>query len=221
MENKVYTVYKTTNTINGKYYIGVHKTSNPYDDYIGSGKILKRAIEKYGRENFTKEIINTFETPEEAYLLESQLVTFELIESKDSYNLKEGGQGGFDYINKENLNDGSGRTKGALVRNKLFWDRYNSDIDFYNEMKQKMIDGSKKGVSVLKDKYPEGIWKNKNHTDETKQKMSLVQSNIDRTGNNNPQYGKIWITDGINNKMIKKEELDFWIEKGYYKGRKQ
>jgi hypothetical protein len=47
----LYTVYRTVNQINQKFYIGVHKTMNPMDNYLGSGKILGRAIKKYGKEN--------------------------------------------------------------------------------------------------------------------------------------------------------------------------
>jgi hypothetical protein len=97
---KVFTVYKTTNNVNGRYYIGVHKTSNPYDDYLGSGKYIKRAIEKYGIENFEKEIMAIFENSEEAYLLEKKLVTVDLIETGHVYNLTEGGGGGFEFINR-------------------------------------------------------------------------------------------------------------------------
>ena len=48
-------IYKTTNLVNGKIYIGKDKNNNP--SYLGSGKILKLAIKKYGKENFTKETI--------------------------------------------------------------------------------------------------------------------------------------------------------------------
>lgn len=45
-------VYKTTNTINKKYYYGVHTTSDIDDGYMGSGVLLRRSIKKYGKESF-------------------------------------------------------------------------------------------------------------------------------------------------------------------------
>lgn len=81
-------VYKTVNTINDKYYIGVHTKDDP--EYLGSGTHLKRAIKKYGRDNFTRTVI--FEgTTEECLNLEKMLVNSNFIKKQTNYNLTEGG----------------------------------------------------------------------------------------------------------------------------------
>lgn len=56
-------IYKTTNLINGKFYIGRDKFNN--SEYLGLGKILQSAIEKYGKENFKKEILEHCSSIEE------------------------------------------------------------------------------------------------------------------------------------------------------------
>ena len=53
-----YIIYRTTNLINNKYYVGCHQTANINDGYLGSGKHLKHAIKFYGHENFKVEILN-------------------------------------------------------------------------------------------------------------------------------------------------------------------
>lgn len=50
-------VYKTTNLINGKIYVGAHSTYLIEDGYMGSGKGIKAAIKKYGRSNFKRELL--------------------------------------------------------------------------------------------------------------------------------------------------------------------
>lgn len=101
-----YIVYKTINKVNNKIYIGVHKTKNPevFDGYIGNGVWVdrpssylnptthfKKAVLKYGVESFYRTTIKIFNTEDEAYLLEQELVTKEFVEREDTYNAITGG----------------------------------------------------------------------------------------------------------------------------------
>lgn len=90
-------VYVTTNHINGKKYIGQKRydKANKWKSYIGSGIYLKRAINKYGSENFSKEIIEDCETKE--YLDEREkywIEYYDAVKSNKFYNIASGGDGG-------------------------------------------------------------------------------------------------------------------------------
>lgn len=91
-------VYKTVNLINGKYYIGVHKTDNKFDAYLGSGVALNAAIKKYGRDNFKRDIIAELDSYEAAFELEKELVTIETINDPMCYNMTTGGVGSWAHI---------------------------------------------------------------------------------------------------------------------------
>jgi len=88
-------IYKTTNLINNKIYIGKSKFNN--SSYFGSGTILKKAINKYGKNNFKKEIIIEFYFYDEQLLNESEIYYIEFNKSTSvdiGYNIKKGGDGG-------------------------------------------------------------------------------------------------------------------------------
>ena len=83
--------YKITNNINNHFYYGVHCTDNLDDGYMGSGTRLHYAYKKYGMENFTKEILKYFDTAQEAYEYEAEIVTENLTADKNCYNISLGG----------------------------------------------------------------------------------------------------------------------------------
>ena len=89
-------IYITTNKINGKKYIGQKKYCGNYETYLGSGIALKNAIAKYGRENFTREIIEECETKDELDEREKYWIKYyDATNSDNFYNITNGGDGGF------------------------------------------------------------------------------------------------------------------------------
>jgi hypothetical protein len=94
-----YTLYKTTNIVNGKIYIGIHQTENAMDEYLGSGKLIKKAIKKYGKSSFQKEILGVFDSLNDARQAESQIVNEQLVNNPNTYNLGIGGGLGGENLN--------------------------------------------------------------------------------------------------------------------------
>lgn len=95
MSKSIYSLYKTTNHINGKVYFGVHhETRWPNADrYLGSGQVLKQAINKYGRENFERTVLCIAGSKEYVLELEKRLVDEEVVKSSETYNITGGGHG--------------------------------------------------------------------------------------------------------------------------------
>lgn len=209
-----YTIYKVTNKINNKFYIGKHITNNLNDGYMGSGKLIRAAIKKYGEENFSKEMLHIFDNENEMNQKEKELVV--IIEM--SYNLCEGGKGGWSYVNRNGLNltfTKEDQKKGGQA----YAERYRNDLEFKEKIYDHLLKICKIGGQKYKEKYPNGIRFKQSQQAIENQKKALAQINHQQ-GSKNSQYGTCWITNGQKDKKIKKEELDYWLEKGYTKGRK-
>lgn len=209
-----YTIYKTTNKINGKIYIGKHQTKDLNDAYLGSGKILTSAVEKYGMENFDKELLFVFDNESDMNAKEAELVTEDFVKEGTNYNLCPGGKGGFGYINKT-----PGIRNGFEHRpeiNKELNSRAIKRIKELHETNPEWKANLSKSVQNGLIKYYEtnpGTFTNKTHTEETKKKMRKPKNQ----GSKNSQFGTMWITNGQESKKIKKE-VDI-IPEGWYKGR--
>lgn len=95
-------IYKITNLVNNKIYIGKDTVSDK--NYYGSGVLIKRAIEKYGIKNFKKEIIEECVSNDELCLKEKYWIEhFNSTNLKIGYNISRGGDGGDTLSNNPNL----------------------------------------------------------------------------------------------------------------------
>lgn len=169
--------YKITNLINGKFYYGIRSTNKDpeKDDYWGSGKLIKGAIKKYGKANFKKEIIFNYLTREEVNEHEKFVVTTELIESSECYNLKTGGHSGYPSVE---------------VRKRM------SEWQIGKTVTEETIQKIKETKELRKDNYAHltqqrlerngGVWQ----TEETKEKISETLKSKNLKGENSPNFGK-------------------------------
>lgn len=158
-----YYLYKITNQVNGKIYVGVHKTRDMNDGYMGSGKVILAAIKKHGIENFKKDILETFADAKSMYAREKEVVTEEFLSRKDVYNLRRGGFGGFDWLNKHPDHSEwsrQGGRKGGKVSGKI-----TGPITGPRNLKQAHLEG----------KIPHATFTGRRHSEETKRKMSLAR----------------------------------------------
>jgi hypothetical protein len=216
MQELHYTIYKTTNLVNGKVYIGKHITSDLDDGYLGSGKLLRRAIKKYGVEYFHKEILHVFDNEADMNAKERELVTEDFVLQETNYNLCVGGHGGFSYLNSNkisvnNFENPKTQRKASKLGNEIKQILFVTDPKWAMQYSQNISTG-------LKKHYEDSVghFTGKTHTEDSKLKMS-VSSKGKSTGDKNSQFGTRWITDGKVSKKIKKTDA---IPNGWHLGRK-
>jgi hypothetical protein len=208
-QNTIHYLYKTTCLVTGRYYIGMHSTSNLDDGYLGSGIRLRRSIRKYGKENHVKEIIEFFDCREVLIEAEKRAITGDMLDDTDCMNLMSGGTGGLlSKIHHEKMIQGS-----------INWlnDKWKDE-----SFKKIVTETSRKNILKL---HGEGKFKNnkrflnKVHSEKSKRLIGDKMKDLTK-GSRNSQYGTCWITkDGIN-KKIKNEEVNLFVKDGWIKGRK-
>lgn len=190
-----YLIYKITNRLNNKFYVGKHKTEDKDDGYLGSGILIKKAVKKYGKENFTKELLFECATEEEMNQRETDIVDEDFIERPDTYNVMPGGQGG----GKNNWDSGRKKLTDLL-----------KDPEFLKMFCMRTTEGL-----IEYHKSHTNTFQGRTHSTESREKMRAAKlGKCD--GEKNNMFGRIWINDGVVSKAIKKSEP---IPAGYKKGR--
>jgi hypothetical protein len=156
-----YTIYKVTNTVNGKYYIGKHQTQDPFDSYYGSGKSLVSAIKLYGKDKFHKELLYVFDNEAEMNAKERELITEEVVNDSMSYNMGVGGEGGAHFKNKKHTHEAKEKQRKANLGRVNDYDRYS--------------EARKKNFFEKGNEY----WKNRkydHHAEEVKEKIRAARA---------------------------------------------
>jgi hypothetical protein len=199
-----YTVYKITNLLNGKIYIGIHKTKNLDDEYMGSGVNIKKAIKKYGRENFKKEYLAIFDNENDMFKMETQIVNEYFVNKDDNYNILIGGLGSFDYVNKNYWTE-----EKRIEHGKIYGSKAGSWQD--KEKRVKILESipveKRKDIGkMMGDKYG-GL--NKLTNDEIDKRLQLI-NDIDLT-----KYG--WVSKVSKRLSISHTHVKRFIDT-YYKG---
>lgn len=185
--------------VNGKIYIGCHKTENLDDGYIGTGVVFKKAVMKYGKDKFVREVLGMYETQETMLEEESKIVDDDFVNRDDTYNVIKGGTGVFHTYNSDDTKQKISDTRKRKIKSgEIILGMQGKK---HSEETKKKMSASAKGLPVseeTKRKISESLkgnclseetrrkisiaqqgriggMKDKKHSEETKRKMSLAQ----------------------------------------------
>ena len=197
-------IYKTTNIINNKQYIG-RKTSKTFvKTYLGSGIGIKKAIKKYGRENFKVELLKWCNSYEE--LVESETYYIKLYNAVENENFYNQSYGGYD--------------EGFCVGNKnIAKTEYARKINSEKHKGKKMSEEFKKKQSELHKGKPSGMLGH-NHSEETKQKISEAAKNQKHSEERDKKVsehhkGSKFMNNGVEQKWVNKDEIEKYLADGW------
>jgi hypothetical protein len=230
---RYFTVYKTTNLVNLRFYLGQHKTSVPNDKYLGSGTVLRLAVLKYGKSSFSKEVLFIFDTKEEADLKETELIAKEK-GNPLCYNLIPGGSVGWERVNKSEAvqrdweKNRESRREAIRVAVKAKWSdpthrESHSKANASMEAKKRQSQGHKRQWSTVTAYDRETIgrtrserWKAMPEDQKTEMRKKCVKAGL----GNKHHLGKKWITNNQGeNRLLGPQKISEYLELGWILGR--
>jgi group I intron endonuclease len=220
-------IYKITNKINNKIYIGKDTTNNP--NYYGSGTLISKSIKKYGVENFIKEIIETCDSNDILCEREKYWISFfNSCNLQIGYNISKGGDGGDTLSNHPSITEIKQKISNSMKK-RVFSEEHRNNLS-----KNHMSTRYKKG-KTFEEIYGEeiaNIYKNKLKLSRQKYKTEkerlgesydrVISLSTDRfIGDNNPmrKHKYLWYINPLNNDVTRIKEGEP-IPEGFIKGRK-
>ena len=226
-------IYLTTNLINNKKYIGKDVKNN--SAYLGSGILLKKAIKKYGKENFIKTILYECDNLKVLSEMEKNFIKqYDAVNSIDFYNIHCGGDGGntgnygIEHRNKISIaNRGKKHININPIKYKNSWITRikNNKSRLSDETKQK-ISNKHKGKVVSEDTKSKisSSMINKEHN--WGYKISLSLKKYQKTNNHRKMLSESgkklrWVSNPITGEILRinESELDNYIENKWVRGR--
>lgn len=206
-------VYITEHINKNKFYIGKKSFANNWRTYLGSGKILKRNINKYGKDSFKRHIVALTTSEEESCKLEIELIRkYNAIKDKNFYNIHEGGLGGnmiAGYSPKEKSN--YCKNMSLIIKDKLKDPNYILNISkgvrealSREEVRENMSQGQIRRFKNPKERDKVGkslkeVWRKSSKEARAKRLSKILEHNQDKkvkeelskrwSGKNNPKFG--------------------------------
>lgn len=218
-------IYKTTNLVNGKIYIG-QKHSNKFlgNKYLGSGKRFKDAVKHYGEEAFKVELLEEVESKE---LMDEReiywIAQFNSTDSAVGYNMSKGGN-----VNRAMIGEYNPSKRPEVrekISKKMLGNKYTLGRKHTQEELLKISLGNKGKIisQATREKLSNNAKTNPNYgmrgkhcSTETKEKLRLVH-----LGKQHKSKGYIHITNEIEDKMILPNEFETYEKQGWRRGRKK
>jgi len=199
-----YTVYKVTNQLNGRYYVGIHATQDLNDSYLGSGTAITRAIKKYGRENFRKETLHIFDNEQSMVDKEIEIVTEDFIRLEETYNLR---VGGIYWAGEAHTDE---RKKKISAANVKAWAEGRMDH---------IVPRIRKAMQKRAAEGKQNTFLGRKHSDASLAKMSEAASL--RVGDQNASFGSKWLhnVELRASRKVKEPELSALLACGWQLGR--
>lgn len=204
-DGKFHIIYKTTNLVDGTFYIGRHSTRILEDEYLGSGTHLRRAVKKYGKSFFKRDILEFAASLQSLKIREKEIVNEELLCNPQCINLRKGGDGWDSFeasamATKRNIGL-TGTEQARTAAKKSVETRRSRGI--------KPWGGN--GVNSFL---------GRNHSESTLAQMRASQRKVNRSGENHHMFGKrfAWINKDKITIRIALDKLDSYLTEGWKRG---